>query len=167
MLPLQVIIVPIFWNKRVHEKEEVLEAAQWACDLLTGSGITAGCDTTLEMSPGQKFKHWCQRLRRASGLAMCRIHRTLSPCGNESRTLPARQGCERMQPARHRLSRPSRSDEDCREQAGVKVRLELGPKEAAAGQCILAICTTPGEVAAKTTLQVWCLCRTAAVLRSF
>ena len=41
-----------------------------------------------------------------------------------------------------------------REESGVKVRLELGPKEAAAGQCILAICTTPGEVAAKSTLQV-------------
>ena len=57
----QVIIVPIFWNKRVHEKEEVLEAAQRACDLLTDAGITAGCDTTVEMSPGQKFKHWCGR----------------------------------------------------------------------------------------------------------
>ena len=55
----QVIIVPIFWNSRVHEKEEVLEAAQQACDLLTDAGITAGCDTTAEMSPGQKFKHWC------------------------------------------------------------------------------------------------------------
>lgn len=55
----QVIIVPIFWNKRVHEKEEVLEAAQRACDLLTDAGIAAGCDTTVEMSPGQKFKHWC------------------------------------------------------------------------------------------------------------
>jgi hypothetical protein len=41
-----------------------------------------------------------------------------------------------------------------REEASVKVRVELGPKDAAAGQCILAICTTPGEVAAKTTLQV-------------
>ena len=50
----------------------------------------------------------------------------------------------------------------CREQAGVKVRLELGPKEAAAGQCILAICTTPGEVAAKTTLQA-CAVRAVAV----
>ena len=44
---------------------------------------------------------------------------------------------------------------DAREEAGVKVRVELGPKEAAAGQCILAICTsTPGEVAAKTMMQV-------------
>ena len=55
----QVIVIPIFWNKRVHEKEEVLEAARRACDLLTDAGIAAGCDTTVEMSPGQKFKHWC------------------------------------------------------------------------------------------------------------
>ena len=31
MLLAQVIIVPIFWNSRVYEKEEVLEAAQQAC----------------------------------------------------------------------------------------------------------------------------------------
>ena len=51
--------MPIFWNKRIHEKEEVLEAAQRVCDMLTECGVTAGCDTTVEMSPGQKFRHWC------------------------------------------------------------------------------------------------------------
>ncbi len=55
----------------MHEKEEVLEAAQRACDLLTDAGIAAGCDTTVEMSPGQKFKHWCV----CAGLQAGRMHR--------------------------------------------------------------------------------------------
>lgn len=40
----------------------------------------------------------------------------------------------------------------CREMQGVKVRLEVGPKEAQDGGCILSISTKPGEVAAKTPL---------------
>ena len=40
----------------------------------------------------------------------------------------------------------------------MKVRLEVGPKEAEQGGCILAVCTTPGEVAAKTMLQVGIAC---------
>ena len=40
------------------------------------------------------------------------------------------------------------------EERGVMVRVELGPQEALSGSCLLAICTTPGEVAAKSTVQV-------------
>lgn len=40
------------------------------------------------------------------------------------------------------------------EMQGVKVRLEVGPKEAQEGGCILSISTKPGEVAAKTPLPV-------------
>ena len=40
------------------------------------------------------------------------------------------------------------------EERGVMVRVELGPQEAISGSCLLAICTTPGEVAAKSTVQV-------------
>ena len=42
----------------------------------------------------------------------------------------------------------------CREEKHVKIRIELGPKEAAAGQCVLAKCKKPGAVAAKTTVRV-------------
>ena len=41
-----------------------------------------------------------------------------------------------------------------REERHVKVRVELGPKEAAAGQCVVAKCKKPGAVAAKTTVRV-------------
>lgn len=91
-------MVPIFWNKRVHEKAEVVEAAEMVVRLLQAAGIDCGCDTTTTLSPGQKFRHW--------------------------------------------------------EERGVMVRVELGPQEAASGSCLLAICTTPGEVAAKSTVQV-------------
>lgn len=41
-----------------------------------------------------------------------------------------------------------------REVAGVKVRIEVGPEEAEQRSCILAVCSKPGEVAAKSTVQV-------------
>ncbi len=41
-----------------------------------------------------------------------------------------------------------------RELQGVKVRIEIGPKEAQESSCILSVCTKPGEVAAKTPLKV-------------
>ena len=91
-------MVPIFWNKRVHEKAEVVDAAEKVVMLLQGAGIDCGCDTTTTLSPGQKFRHW--------------------------------------------------------EERGVMVRVELGPKEATSTTCLLAICTTAGEVAAKSTVTV-------------
>ena len=42
----------------------------------------------------------------------------------------------------------------CREQKGVKVRVELGPRDAQKSQACLAISTVPGQVAKKTTYQV-------------
>ena len=42
----------------------------------------------------------------------------------------------------------------CREQKGVKVRIELGPRDAHKSQACLAISLTPGEVAKKVTYQV-------------
>lgn len=56
---LQVIIVPIFWNKNKEEKASVISSAERVERLLTGAGITAGVDTTNPMTPGQKFKYWC------------------------------------------------------------------------------------------------------------
>ncbi|KAK9866808.1 hypothetical protein WJX84_009876 [Apatococcus fuscideae] len=40
------------------------------------------------------------------------------------------------------------------EERHVKIRVELGPKEAAAGQCVVAKCKKPGAVAAKTTVRI-------------
>lgn len=95
---VQVIIVPIFWLKREAEMRDVIAAAHLVQKVLSGAGIDSGVDTTVPMSPGQKFKHW--------------------------------------------------------EMAGVKVRVEVGPKEAEQHSCILAVCSKPGEVAAKSTVQV-------------
>lgn len=91
-------MVPIFWNKRIHEKAEVMEASERVVSLLQGAGIASGMDTTTTLSPGQKFRHW--------------------------------------------------------EEQGVMVRVELGPKEATSRTCLLAICSTPGEMAAKSTVAV-------------
>lgn len=46
----------------------------------------------------------------------------------------------------------------CREQKGVKVRVELGPRDAQKSQACLAISTTPGEVAKKVIHQVESAC---------
>ncbi|KAK9821490.1 hypothetical protein WJX74_002112 [Apatococcus lobatus] len=40
------------------------------------------------------------------------------------------------------------------EERHVKIRVELGPKEAAAGQCVVAKCKKPGAVAAKSTVRI-------------
>jgi hypothetical protein len=55
---VQVIIVPIFWNRRESEKESVLEAAAAAQTALRAAGIKADTDTTHKLTPGQKFRHW-------------------------------------------------------------------------------------------------------------
>lgn len=55
---VQVIIVPIFWNRREDEKESVLEAASTVQTALRGAGIKADTDTTHKLTPGQKFRHW-------------------------------------------------------------------------------------------------------------
>jgi hypothetical protein len=39
---------------------------------------------------------------------------------------------------------------------GVKVRLEVGPKEAQEGGCIFSVSSKPGEVATKAAMQVRC-----------
>jgi hypothetical protein len=41
-----------------------------------------------------------------------------------------------------------------REEKGVKVRLELGPKDADRSTCVLARAGTPGQVAQKTKVKV-------------
>lgn len=68
---LQVIIVPIFWNKKKEEKAGVIAAAERVERLLTGAGIAAGTDTTNPLTPGQKFKYWCVDQGRAAPHLAC------------------------------------------------------------------------------------------------
>lgn len=42
----------------------------------------------------------------------------------------------------------------CRETAGVPVRVELGPKDAEQGTCVVALAGEPGTVAKKKTVNV-------------
>lgn len=94
----QVIIIPIFWNKREDEKQTVLDVTLRAQSELRRAGLRCDTDTTHKQTPGQKFRAW--------------------------------------------------------EEKGVLVRVEVGPREAEAGACILAICKTPGEVADKKRMDV-------------
>lgn len=55
----QVIIIPIYWNKRAEEKAAVLAAAERAAAVLRRGGLTAALDASDERMPGAKFKHWC------------------------------------------------------------------------------------------------------------
>ena len=58
MVMLQVIVIPIFWNRKPEEKEQVIAAAQKIVESLQRGGLTSGIDTTNALSPGQKFKYW-------------------------------------------------------------------------------------------------------------
>lgn len=55
----QVIIIPIYWNKRAEEKAAVLAAAERAAVVLRRGGLSAALDASDERMPGAKFKHWC------------------------------------------------------------------------------------------------------------
>ena len=55
---VQVIVVPIFWNRKPEEKAHVIRAAEAVVKLLEAAGLTTGADTTNAMSPGQKFAYW-------------------------------------------------------------------------------------------------------------
>ena len=57
-IAVQVIIVPIFWNKKADEKETVLSAAQQVLQQLQQLGIQAGLDDTNADTPGQKYRYW-------------------------------------------------------------------------------------------------------------
>ncbi|EFN51249.1 hypothetical protein CHLNCDRAFT_141275 [Chlorella variabilis] len=53
-----VIIIPIVWNKKVGEKASILASAEKIQELLRGAGVKADSDTTNELTPGQKMRHW-------------------------------------------------------------------------------------------------------------
>ncbi len=55
----QVVIIPIYWNKREAEKAAVLAAANRAAGVLRRAGLTAQLDASDERMPGAKFRHWC------------------------------------------------------------------------------------------------------------
>lgn len=57
-IAVQVIIVPIFWNKKADEKETVIAAAQQVLQQLQELGIEAGLDDTNADTPGQKYRYW-------------------------------------------------------------------------------------------------------------
>ena len=59
----QVIIIPIYWNKRAEEKAAVLAAAERAAAVLRRGGLSADMDASDERMPGAKFKHWRAALR--------------------------------------------------------------------------------------------------------
>ena len=50
--------MPIFWNRKPEEKEQVIAAAEKIAEMLKESGIDCGIDTTNAMSPGQKYAYW-------------------------------------------------------------------------------------------------------------
>lgn len=55
---VQLIIVPIFWNRREEEKSMVWGAAAQAQAALRAVGVKCDTDTTHKLTPGQKFRHW-------------------------------------------------------------------------------------------------------------
>lgn len=58
LVAVQIIIVPIFWNKKLDEKETVIAAAEQVLQQLQELGIQAGLDDTNADTPGQKYRYW-------------------------------------------------------------------------------------------------------------
>jgi hypothetical protein len=57
-LQVAVILIPIFWNRKLGEKNAVLEATEGIQAMLREAGIKCDTDTTNELTPGQKMRHW-------------------------------------------------------------------------------------------------------------
>lgn len=93
---VQVVVIPIVWQKKKAEAALVMDAAEAAVQALREAGVKADIDSTTELTPGQKMRAW--------------------------------------------------------EEKGVKLRVEVGPKEAEQGQVVLAKAKKPGEVADKRTV---------------
>ncbi len=55
---MQVIIVPIYWNRKKEEKAQVLAAAARVEKVLQDAAISCGVDSTNKLTPGQKFRFW-------------------------------------------------------------------------------------------------------------
>ena len=55
---MQVIIVPIFWNKKADEKSTVLASAEQVQQQLQQLGFEVGLDDTNADTPGQKYRFW-------------------------------------------------------------------------------------------------------------
>lgn len=58
MVVVQIIVVPIFWNKKADEKETVIAAAEQVLQQLQQLGVQAGLDDTNADTPGQKYRYW-------------------------------------------------------------------------------------------------------------
>ena len=58
LVSVQVIVVPIFWNKKANEKKAVIDAAEEVAQQLQAAGVQAALDTTNVLAPGQKYKYW-------------------------------------------------------------------------------------------------------------
>lgn len=52
------MILPIYWNSRVDEKQRVVSAAQAAQQVLNSVGVISSIDDGDKYTPGQKMKHW-------------------------------------------------------------------------------------------------------------
>lgn len=64
--PAQVIIVPIYWNRKREEKAQVLAAAGRVEKVIKDAGVTCGIDSTNKLTPGQKFRFWCDSPKHAT-----------------------------------------------------------------------------------------------------
>jgi hypothetical protein len=60
-------VLPIYWNQRAKEKQDVLGAAQRAADALRGAGLDVAVDEGDKYTPGQKVRPRRQRLGWGAG----------------------------------------------------------------------------------------------------
>ena len=52
------VIVPIYWNRNIEDKEEVLAAARKMERQLAAMGVVVAVELDDSLMPGQRFKLW-------------------------------------------------------------------------------------------------------------
>lgn len=55
---LDVVIVPIFWNMKVMERDEIFEASHKIEKMLQDAKLRVYVDKDTHRTPGQKMRHW-------------------------------------------------------------------------------------------------------------
>lgn len=127
----------------------VLDKCAEVQQILQSKSLGVLVDSTSKFTPGQRMRYWYEKgcvYLKTIALA-CQSHDVQSCC-TQIQDISA---C----PNADLLCDVCAIPQSCREEKGVKVRIELGPKDAEQNTCIVARCqATPGTVAFKRASEV-------------
>ena len=129
-----------------------MKAAAKAEGLLQEAGFTTHTDTANQYTPGQKMKYWWVELEAGGQGRGWGVSAGVCSWGDGGQGGVCRDWDFKVQLSSV-ISNFNLIDAR-RETAGVRVRVEIGPRDAAQGTVVVALAGSPGTVAQKTTVNL-------------